>query len=199
MGIGMDCCLVWLSRCLLAIVVLFAGAGRANAQASCVGVSNDTQGAVTWVPQWCEEFNATAAGPPDTTVWSFDLGNSGFGNNELETYCGPPGYPGNPGNCPTTFYTATSNAYLDGGGSNGHLVIQAINSGETWFSGRMKTQGLENFQYGRIEASIQLPDTTNQGLWPAFWSLGSSIGATPQLPGQPVAKWILWRCGLLKF
>ncbi len=43
----------------------------------------------------------------------------------------------------------------------------------------MKTQGLENFQYGRIEASIQLPDTTNQGLWPAFWSLGSDINTTP--------------------
>jgi beta-glucanase (GH16 family) len=43
----------------------------------------------------------------------------------------------------------------------------------------MKTEGLENFQYGRIEASIQLPDTTNQGLWPAFWSLGSDINTTP--------------------
>jgi beta-glucanase (GH16 family) len=38
---------------------------------------------------------------------------------------------------------------------------------------------LENFQYGRIEASIQLPDTTNQGLWPAFWSLGSDINTSP--------------------
>jgi beta-glucanase (GH16 family) len=38
---------------------------------------------------------------------------------------------------------------------------------------------LQNFQYGRIEASIQLPDTTNQGLWPAFWSLGSDITTTP--------------------
>ncbi len=183
MRIRMDC--RWLSRCLLAIVVLLlAGVERANAQASCSGVSNDTQGAITWVPQWCEEFNATTTGPPDTTVWSFDLGNSGFGNNELETYCGPPGYPGNPSTCPTAFSTVTSNAYLDGGGSNGHLVIQAINTGGTWFSARMKTQStgqanFQNFQYGRIEASIQLPDTTNQGLWPAFWSLGSDIGATP--------------------
>jgi beta-glucanase (GH16 family) len=180
MSIRIDCRSVWLSRCVVAIVALFlTGAGRANAQASCIGVSNDTQGAVTWVPQWCQEFNATTAGPPDTTVWSFDLGNSGFGNNELETYCGPPGYVGNPSTCPTTFSTATSNAYLDGGGSNGHLVIQAINNGGTWFSGRMKTQGLQDFQYGRIEASLQLPDTTNQGLWPAFWSLGSDINTTP--------------------
>jgi beta-glucanase (GH16 family) len=177
MNTRMDLRFICRSRFFLAILVLFlAGAVRANAQASCTGVAPDTQGAVTWNPLWCEEFNATTAGPPDTTVWSFDLGNSGFGNNELETYCGPPGYSGNPTNCPTTFSTATSNAYLDG---SGHLVIQAINSGGTWFSGRLKTQGLQNFQYGRIEASIQLPDTTNQGLWPAFWSLGSDISTSP--------------------
>jgi beta-glucanase (GH16 family) len=249
------------SRFLLAIMILFlAGAGRAQvATGGCGGVSNDPQGAVTWVPQWCQEFTTTTAGTPqspDTTVWSFDLGNGGFGNNEIETYCGPPGYSGNPSDCPTTFSASTSNAYLDG---NGHLILQAINSttaansipllsnpkmrlwmavglagllvsvivlpvtrrrkrnflyvcglisgltimgaavfscggssgggsggggggtppASIWYSARMKTEGLENFQYGRIEASIQLPDTTNQGLWPAFWSLGSDSDATP--------------------
>jgi beta-glucanase (GH16 family) len=165
-------------RCLLAIMILFlAGAGRADAQApGCTGVSSSATGSVIWTPEWCQEFNATTAGPPDTTVWAFDLGNSGFGNNEVETYCGPPGYSGNPSDCPGTFSTSTSNAYLDG---SGHLVIQAIDTGGTWFSARMKTQTLENFQYGRIEASIQLPNTTNQGLWPAFWSLGSDINTNP--------------------
>jgi beta-glucanase (GH16 family) len=177
MSIRMD----WRSVCragyLLAIMFLFLGGeGRAQvAQGGCGTVSPNTTGAVTWNPQWCQEFDG-AQGSPDSTVWSFDLGNGGFGNNEIETYCGPPGYSGNPSNCPSTFSTATSNAYVDGGG---HLVIQAINTGGTWYSARMKTQGLENFQYGRIEASIQLPDTTNQGLWPAFWSLGSDINTTP--------------------
>jgi beta-glucanase (GH16 family) len=254
MSVPMNWGLVRQSRFFLAIAVLFlAGVGQAQiAQGGCTGVSNDPQGTVTWAPQWCQEFNATTAGSPDTTVWSFDLGNGGFGNNELETYCGPPGYSGNPSNCPTTFSTAPSNAYVDG---SGHLVVQAVNTpnaanlipppffnpknqirlpvgmvgflvtivavpvarrrgrdlfyvgmlvaalillgaatwscggggssnigpitppnnGSTWFSARMKTEGLENFQYGRIEASIKLPDTTNQGLWPAFWSLGSNI------------------------
>jgi hypothetical protein len=257
MSIQMERRFICRSRYFLAIVVLFfVGMGRAHAQASCSGVPNDPQGAVTWTPQWCEEFNAATAGPPDTTVWAFDLGNGGFGNNEIETYCGPPGYSGNPSNCPTTFSASTANAYLDG---SGHLVLQAIDTpnsansipppllfnprthiwlpativgflvsvvvvpvavrrsrtrlfyacalvaaltlmgaaagscgggssstsppppppGSTWFSARMKTQGLENFQYGRIESSIQLPDTTNQGLWPAFWSLGSDINTTP--------------------
>jgi beta-glucanase (GH16 family) len=46
----------------------------------------------------------------------------------------------------------------------------------------MKTEGITNFQYGRIEASLQLPDTANQGLWPAFWSLGSSIATGTSWP-----------------
>jgi beta-glucanase (GH16 family) len=171
----------FLSRCgyFLAIaVLLLGGAGPANAQ-GCTGVSASTTGTVTWTPQWCQEFNGAAASP-DTTVWSFDLGNNGgWGNNEVEYYCGPPGYAGNPTQCPTTFSTTTNTVYLDG---NGHLVIQPINNGGTWISTRMKTEGITNFQYGRIEASLQLPDTANPGLWPAFWSLGSSIATGTAWP-----------------
>ncbi|WP_158820727.1 carbohydrate-binding protein [Granulicella sp. S156] len=147
--------------------------GSGTGTANCSGVSGITVGSTTYAPQWCQEFNG-AAGSPDTTVWNFDLGNnSGWGNNEVEVYCGPPGYAGNPSQCPTTFSTSTAPVYTDG---NGHLVIQPINVGGTWISGRMNTEGLENFQYGIIEASIQVPNTTSQGLWPAFWSLGSNIG-----------------------
>jgi beta-glucanase (GH16 family) len=109
-------------------------------------------------------------------AWSFDLGNNGgWGNNEVEVYCGPPGYPNNPQQCPSTFSASTNTVYVDG---SGHLLIQPINNNGTWISTRMKTQGIQNFQYGLIEARIQLPDTTNQGLWPAFWSLGSDFPAT---------------------
>jgi beta-glucanase (GH16 family) len=143
---------------------------------ACSGVPAITTGSVTWSPKWCQEFNGSA-NLPDSTVWSFDLGNNnGWGNNEVEVYCGPPGYPNNPSQCPTAFSTTTNTVYIDG---NGHLVIQPIESNGTWFSARMKTQGVENFQYGLIEASLQIPDTTNQGLWPAFWSLGSDYPQTP--------------------
>lgn len=180
MTIRMDFRFVWRCTFILAIMFLsLTGAERANAQ-GCAGVPLTTIGGVIWTPQWCQEFNSAVPGPPDTTVWNFDLGNSGFGNNEVELYCGPPGYPNNPPQCPSTFSTSTSNAYLDG---NGHLLIQVLNNGVnnsgTWTSARMKTQGLKDFQYGWIEARIQLPDTTNQGLWPAFWSLGSNIATTP--------------------
>ena len=143
---------------------------------SCAGVSSITLNGTTYAPQWCQEFNGSA-GSPDTTVWKFDLGNNnGWGNGEVEVYCGPPGYPNNPSQCPTTFSTSTAPVYIDG---SGHLVIQPRDVNGTWISGRMNTEGKQNFQYGILEASIQLPNTTDQGLWPAFWTLGSNITTVP--------------------
>jgi beta-glucanase (GH16 family) len=151
-------------------------AGSGGGTGACSGVSAITVGSTTYTPQWCQEFNG-GAGSPDTTVWNFDLGNNGgWGNGEVEVYCGPPGYSGNPSQCPTTFNTSTAPVYIDG---NGHLVIQPRNVGGTWISGRMNTEGKQNFTYGILEASIQLPNTTNQGLWPAFWTLGSNITTVP--------------------
>ena len=146
--------------------------GGGTGTGSCAGVSNITVNGTTYVPQWCQEFNGNA-GPPDTTVFNFDLGNNnGWGNGEVEVYCGPPGYPNNPSQCPTSFGTTTAPVYIDG---SGHLVIQPRNVNGSWISGRLNTEGKQNFQYGILEASIQLPNTTNPGLWPAFWSLGSNI------------------------
>ncbi|HEV3306661.1 MAG TPA: carbohydrate-binding protein [Candidatus Sulfotelmatobacter sp.] len=150
--------------------------GSGGGTGACSGVSNMTVGSTTYTPQWCQEFNGSA-GSPDTTVWNFDLGNNGgWGNGEVEVYCGPPGYSGNPSQCPTTFSTSTAPVYIDG---SGHLVIQPRNVSGTWISGRMNTESKQNFTYGILEASIQLPNTTNQGLWPAFWTLGSDITTVP--------------------
>ena len=80
-------------RWMLALAMgLFAVTGTAGAQ--CAGVTASVAGNVTWTPTFCQEFNG-AQGPPDTTVWAYDLGNRGW-NNEIEIYCGPPGYAGNP-------------------------------------------------------------------------------------------------------
>ena len=157
------------------------------------GIGNGTTYTPQWCPQWCQEFNRSA-GSPDTTVWNFDLGNNnGWGNAEVEVYCGPPGYPNNPSQCPTTFSTSTAPVYIDG---SGHLVIQPRNVNGTWISGRMNTEGKQNFQYGILEASIQLPNTTNQGLSPAFWTLGSNISS---VDGPPAAKPTSWRTGLHRY
>jgi len=144
----------------------------------CADVSANTVGNVAWTPALCQEFNSPTVGPPETapwSVWSYDLGSGGFGNNEAETYCGPPGYPGNPADCPATFDPETANSYVDG---TGHLVIQIVtNNSGTWNSARMTTQNTQAFQYGRIEASAELPDLSSPGLWPAFWWLGTDISS----------------------
>lgn len=104
---------------------------------------------------WSDEFNGTSI---DTNNWSFETGtgSGGWGNNELE------------------YYTSRSeNARIE----NGNLVIEARKEsygGMNYTSARMKTQDKKSFQYGRIEARMKLP--AGQGLWPAFWTLGSDIG-----------------------
>jgi len=147
-----------------------SGGGTGN----CAGVSNIVVNGTTYAPKYCQEFNGALGSALDPTVWNFDLGGGGWGNGEAEVYCGPPGYPNNPGQCPTTFSTSTAPIYIDG---NGHLVIRPINENGAWLSGRINTEGKQNFTYGIIEASVQLPNTTNQGLWPAFWFLGANIGS----------------------
>ncbi|MGA3080874.1 MAG: family 16 glycosylhydrolase [Terracidiphilus sp.] len=146
------------------------------AASGCSGIANITVGSTTYIPNWCQEFTG-AAGPPSTTAWNFDLGNNGgWGNSEVEVYCGPPGYSGNPSQCPTTFSTSTAPVYIDG---NGHLVILPRDVSGTWISGRLNTEGKQNFEYGILEASIQAPDVNPSGLWPAFWALGSDINSDP--------------------
>ena len=115
---------------------------------------------------WSDEFaNSTGANAqPNPLVWTYDTGNSGFGNKELENYCAW-------GSSATPCSTANPNAYA---GADGyvHIVAQQPSAG-VYTSARMKTQGLFSFQYGRIEARMQLPES--QGMWPAFWLLGDNI------------------------
>ncbi|MGA2850662.1 MAG: carbohydrate-binding protein [Terracidiphilus sp.] len=161
------------------LTVVTNGGGPGPGGSNCTGVANITVGGTTYTPSWCQEFNG-AAGPAPTAGWGYDLGNNGgWGNGELEVYCGPPGYPSNPSQCPTTFSTSTAPVYLDG---NGHLVIQPLDVGGTWISARLNTDGGQLFQYGIIEASIELPNMTPEGLWPAFWGLGNNINSGVSWP-----------------
>src|SRR5579884_441433 len=151
----------------------------ASAHAQCSGVPASTTGTITWTAQWCDEFNGAAGTAINPANWTFDTGASGFGNNELETYCDPssntaPCDSGNP------------NAFLDG---SGHLAIQVRGPANsnctpvgTCTSARLKTQGLKGFNSGRIEASLQIP--SHAGLWPAFWLLGSQAGVSWPTVGE---------------
>jgi len=110
--------------------------------------------AQTWNLVWHDEF---ISGPINTANWKFETGNgsSGWGNNEWEYYT-----------------NRAENATID----NGKLLIIAKSEsygGKNYTSARMKTQDLQSFTYGKIEARMKLP--LGKGLWPAFWMLGNSI------------------------
>jgi beta-glucanase (GH16 family) len=156
---------------LLATLFLLAASGLSTAQ--CGSVPPSVIGTVTWTASWCDEFNGALNSPIDNTNWTFDTGNSGFGNNELQTYCDP-----SSNNAPCN--SSTPNAFIDG---SGHLAIQVRSPLlNTWTSARLKTQGLQGFNSGRIEANLQIP--SHIGLWPAFWNLGSQSGVSWPTVGE---------------
>jgi len=137
--------------------------------------------AQTWNLVWSDEFNSAAGTYPDAGKWAYDLGNSGFGNPEIETYC-------KSGSNTAPCVTSQPNAYQDG---NGNLVIQARrDSSGSWTSARLKTQGLYQFQYGKVEARMKLP--VGDGLWPAFWMLGANINQVgwPQTGEDDIMEWV---------
>jgi beta-glucanase (GH16 family) len=137
-------------------------------------------GQTTWTLIWNDEFNGPRGAVPDPSKWTYDTGGGGFGNGELQIYCAA-------GSNASPCSTSNPNIFQDG---NGNLVIQARNSGGTWTSGRMKTQGKAQFQYGRIEARMKLP--VGAGLWPAFWMLGTNITTVgwPQSGEQDIMEWV---------
>jgi beta-glucanase (GH16 family) len=102
---------------------------------------------------WSDEFNGTSI---STANWGFDLGNGGFGNNELQNYTSRP-----------------ENARVQ----NGMLIIETRREslgGSAYTSARLKTQGKQSFGINTwVEARINAPE--GQGIWPAFWMLGNSI------------------------
>jgi len=115
---------------------------------------------------WSDEFtNSTSANAqPNPLVWTYDTGNSGFGNSELENYCAW-------GSSASPCSTANPNAYV---GTDGYLHIVAEQpSAGVYTSARLKTEGLFSFQYGRLEFRAQVPEA--QGFWPAAWLMGNSI------------------------
>ena len=115
---------------------------------------------------WSDEFSNSTGVPaqPDPTVWTYDTGNGGFGNQELETYCAW-------GSSTAPCSTANPSEYV---GPDGYLHIVAQNpSTNVYTSARLKTQGLFSFQYGRLEFRAMVPEA--QGFWPAAWSMGNNI------------------------
>lgn len=105
-----------------------------------------------WELVWQDEFDGSYL---DTDYWIYDTGAGGWGNEELQFYT----------NRPDNVRT-----------EQGVLVIEARQEefrGSDYTSARIKTQTLNSWTYGRIEARMKLP--TGQGIWPAFWMLGENF------------------------
>ncbi|SMD43673.1 Beta-glucanase/Beta-glucan synthetase [Aquiflexum balticum DSM 16537] len=99
---------------------------------------------------WSDEFEYE--GLPDTVNWTYDVGDHGWGNNELQ------------------FYTKekSENARVE----NGRLIIEAhLDSSFTkgFSSAKLHTKGNASWQYGYMEIKAKLP--SGVGTWPAIWMM----------------------------
>lgn len=105
---------------------------------------------------WSDEFDGTNINPAH---WTYDLGASGWGNNEWQNYT-----------------NSSSNSSV----ADGYLTITARQEGSGYTSARLKSVDLQEFQFGRIDIRAKLPQ--GQGIWPAIWMLGSNFpeGGWPQ-------------------
>jgi beta-glucanase (GH16 family) len=106
----------------------------------------------TATPIWADEFDTP--GLPDPKIWSYDVGGSGWGNNELQ------------------YYTEEDkdNVHIE----NGLLTIEARKEnfgGKNYTSARMVTKGKKDFLYGKVEVRAKVP--VGRGNWPAIWTLAS--------------------------
>ncbi|MHB0756184.1 glycoside hydrolase family 16 protein [Polaribacter sp. M15] len=99
---------------------------------------------------WEDDFNTNGA--PDATKWTYDLGAGGWGNGEEQTYT-----------------NNAENVIVE----DGSLKITAKADGASYTSARLKTEGLYEFTYGRVEVRAKLP--ASQGTWPAIWMLGANF------------------------
>jgi beta-glucanase (GH16 family) len=152
---------------------LVASNETVSAMAAATGDTNSSVTLQVFAPNippgtlvWSDEFSNTtnANAEPNPAVWTYDTGADGWGNSELEDYCG-----WNSSMSPCA--TATPNVFV---GMDGYLHIVAEEpSAGVYTSARLKTEGLFSFQYGRIEFRAEVPEA--QGFWPAAWLMGNNI------------------------
>ncbi|MEM8860258.1 MAG: carbohydrate binding domain-containing protein [Chloroflexota bacterium] len=121
-----------------------------------------------WGLVWSEEFNEPAGTVPNPDNWTYEIGDvtpdgkNGWGNDERQYYTDDP-----------------ANAATDGNG-NMVLTLREDTSGRECYYGtceytsaRLISWRKAEFAYGRIDSRIRVPE--GQGIWPAFWSLGTDI------------------------
>ena len=138
---------------LIILQLLFFSCAKKNSNETGPGYVDNTPKDKGWTfeptPVWADEFSADGA--PDPGKWGYDVGGSGWGNNELQYYT-----------------NSTNNASV----ANGILSITArkeFRDGKNYTSARLVTKNKGDFLNGRVEVSAKLP--SGRGTWPAIWML----------------------------
>lgn len=103
-----------------------------------------------WKLKWADEFNGK--GLPDAKNWTYDVGGTGWGNNEKQ------------------FYTNadTSNAMVDKGNLN-IIARKEAKENMQFTSARLASRKKFDWKYGRLEVRAMLPK--GKGAWGAIWML----------------------------
>ncbi|GAB1340517.1 hypothetical protein ACE1SV_71070 [Streptomyces sp. E-15] len=149
----------YLLAALPAALVASAVLGPARAEPSA-----DPGGEAT--ATFSDTFDGPAGSAVDSSKWTLETGDN-VNNHERQYYT-----------------SGAKNAALDG---QGHLVITAREENpsgyQCWYgsceytSARLNTAGKFSAKYGHVEARMKIP--RGQGMWPAFWMLGTSGGGWP--------------------
>lgn len=90
----------------------------------------------------------TKDGKPDSSKWTYELGDHGWGNGELQNYT-----------------DNIENAYI----KDGMLTIEAKKEQYGYSSAKLTTYGKFSFMYGSVRMVARLPKEV--GSWPACWML----------------------------
>ena len=115
-----------------------------------------------WKLDWSDEFDSDTINKDN---WNLQVVEAGRFNEEWQRYT-----------------NSSENAYIE----NGSLVIKAIHESDKhglnqYTSARLNTAKKQSWKYGKIVARMKLPE--GEGIWPAFWMLGTNInengGDTP--------------------
>jgi beta-glucanase (GH16 family) len=145
----------WAAAFACCIVTASAVATAPRAGAEPVDVESFSSETAGLSPYLFDEFDGPEGQPPNPRLWNIRTGGGGWGNSEKQEYTAD-----------------AKNVRLDGAGN---MVIEARADGGRLTSARIDTLGHADLRFGVIAARIKMPQ--GQGLHPAFWMLGNSLGS----------------------
>ncbi|MFB9840395.1 glycoside hydrolase family 16 protein, partial [Actinoallomurus acaciae] len=145
---------------------LIAGSGGAATAATSPRTAQVPRAVAPAAATFTDDFDGAAGSGVDQGKWRLETGDN-VNNHEREYYT-----------------SGTNNAALDG---QGHLVITAKKENpagyQCWYgtcqytSARMNTASTFTQAYGHFETRMKIP--RGQGMWPAFWLLGTGNQGWP--------------------